>query len=584
MGFYEGIRRSDSVIGIPPELFDEVDRLASTWESEDKIQRLWSGDTSIWSGSTEGQQLGWLRIIEKQRRNLDSLLALKRDAEDSRFERAVLLGMGGSSLCPEVLRQVFGRMSGRPDLRILDSTDPAQIAATEKAIDYQRTLFIVSSKSGTTLESNMLARYFFERVSTEFGSDVGDRFVAVTDPGSPLDEIAVTRKFRHVFHGWPNIGGRFSALSNFGLVPAAVMGLDISRFLDRAEVMRARCGATTPVRENPAAMLGLILGAAAKEGRDKITFIASRSIRSFGAWLEQLLAESTGKGGTGLVPVNGEVLRYPELYGEDRCFVYLRDKRAEERDQDAAVKRLEEAGFPVVHLSLTDSYELGGEFFRWEFATAVVGAILGINPFDQPDVEESKVRARRFTQTYERGGEFPNEKPLACEGNILVYGSTSTGEASEKGGTGPSVTQVVAWHLRKIVPGDYVGLMAYLERSQEHVKMVEGIRDVVRCRLRVATCADFGPRFLHSTGQLHKGGPNTGVFFQITCSDEVDISVPGEQYSFGVVKMAQARGDFEALVNRNRRVLRVHVTGSVLKGLQQFAEIVDDALIVNTGL
>ena len=566
------------MIGIPRELFDETERLASTWESEDKIRRLWSGDSSIWSGSTEREQLGWLSVIGQQRQDLDSLLALKQDVEDSRFEYAVLLGMGGSSLCPEVLRHTFGRMSLAPDLRVLDSTDPAQIEATDKEINYERTLFIVSSKSGNTLESEILSRYFFERMSTEFSPNPGQRFVAVTDPGSPLDELAVARKFRYVFHGQSNIGGRFSALSHFGLVPAAVMGLDVSRLLNSAELMLAKCGETKSVRENPAAMLGLILGAAAKLGRDKITFIMSPSIRMFGAWLEQLLAESTGKSGAGLIPVNGEVVGSPERYGEDRCFVYLRDKRVEVGDQDVKVKRLEEAGLPVVHLSLTDLYDLGGEFFRWEFAAAVVGAILRINPFDQPDVEDSKVRTRRFTQVYERNGEFPMEEPLACLGKISVYGKTDTGEASEKGGTGSSLAEIVAWHLGRVVPGDYVGFMAYIEKSQGNVEVLQRLRGLVRDRLGVATCADFGPRFLHSTGQVHKGGPNTGVFFQITCSDEIDISVPGKDYSFGVVKMAQARGDFEALINRDRRVLRIHVAGSVLEGLQQFAGVVDGVL------
>lgn len=576
--FYEGIRRPDSVIVIPPELFDETERLASAWESEDKILRLWSGDASIWSGAAEGQQLGWLRIIEKQRQYLDSLLALKQDAENSRFEHAVLLGMGGSSLCPEVLRQTFGRKSLAPDLRILDSTDPAQIWATDKAIDYQRALFIISSKSGTTLESTMLARYFFDRVSTEVGANLGDRFVAVTDPGSPLDEFAITRKFRYVFHGHPNIGGRFSALSNFGLVPAAVMGLDVSRLLDRAEVMRARCGATKPLRENPAAMLGLMLGAAAKAGRDKITFITSPSIRTFGAWLEQLLAESTGKKGVGFIPVNGEIVGTPEVYGEDRMFVYLRDERGRKEGQDVAVKRLEEAGLPVVRLSLRDLYDLGGEFFRWEFATAVIGAILRINPFDQPDVEESKRRTQRLTEAYEQGDELSRDEPVACEGQISVYGDTGSYVSPEKDGSGFSVAEVIAAHLRRVGPGDYVAFMAYLEMSPVHLEVLQRLRGVVRGRLGVATCADFGPRFLHSTGQVHKGGPNTGVFFQITCSDEIDIPVPGKQYSFGVVKMVQARGDLETLIKRDRRVLRVHLTGSVLEGLQQFAGLVDDAL------
>ena len=370
------------LVSMPDGLQASLDRLCEEWAAAGQVGRVWAGDAALWTGADEAQWLGWLDIVEEQRDNLAALRALQQDVAGDSFDHAVLLGMGGSSLCPDVLRHSFGRMAGAPELRVLDSTDPAQVRAVEQRIDPRRTLFIVSSKSGTTLEPTILYSYFWHRVQNHAGGEAGRQFVAVTDPGSKLDQTAQSARFRHVFHGVATIGGRYSALSHFGLVPAAIMGLDVERLVARASAMRAQCAASVPVVDNPGAVLGLMLGAAVVSGRDKVTVVASPGIREFGAWLEQLLAESTGKGGTGVIPVDGESIGAPAAYGRDRLFTYVRDESAPDSAQDDAVARLEEAGQPVIRLSLTDRYDLGGEFFRWEFATAVAGTVLGIHPFE----------------------------------------------------------------------------------------------------------------------------------------------------------------------------------------------------------
>ena len=491
------------------------------------------------------------------------------------FDHAVLLGMGGSSLCPDVLRQSFGRVAGAPDLRVLDSTDPAQVRSVEQRIDLRRTLFIVSSKSGTTLEPTLLYRYFRHRVQSVTGeAKAGTQFIAVTDPGSRLDQDAVAGEFRQVFHGVPDIGGRYSALSHFGMVPAAVMGLDVECLLSRAAAVRARCTTSIPLADNPGVMLGLTLGAAARIGCDKVTFVVSPGIRELGAWLEQLLAESTGKRETGVIPVAGESVGPPEVYGGDRLFVYLRDASAPDTAQDDAVAGLADAGFPVVRLSLADRYDLGGEFFRWEFATAVVGAVLGVNPFDQPDVEASKIETRRLTDAFETKGALPPEEPLAHDEQLELYADQANGRVLGRG-DGSSVDELIARHCARVSERDYLALLAYVEMSPAHRMLLQRLRHAIRDTRRVASCVGFGPRFLHSTGQVYKGGPNSGVFLQITCRDAADLAVPGRRYSFGAVKAAQARGDFEVLAARGRRVLRVHVVGDLLEGLDRIAHTVE---------
>ncbi len=384
-----------------------------SWRHDGNVRRLWAGDARLWTGSDEAKWLGWLGIAGEQQKRIGALSSLADDIRRADFTHVLLLGMGGSSLGPEVFAETFGRQDGAPELLVLDSTDPAQIRTVESKIDPARTLFIVSSKSGSTLEPNILKQYFFECAKRAVGADkAGSRFIAITDPGSPLQKVAERDRFRHIAYGIPSIGGRYSVLSDFGLVPAAAMGLDIGRLLGATQTMVRSCAANVPPADNPGVLLGTILGALGKAGRDKVTIVASPGIADFGAWLEQLLAESTGKQGKGLIPVDAEPLGPPDVYGTDRLFVYVRLSSEADAMQDDAVAALERAGQPVVRIAVTDRYHIGQEFFRWEFATAVAGSILGIDPFDQPDVEASKVKTRELTAAYEQTGKLPPETPL----------------------------------------------------------------------------------------------------------------------------------------------------------------------------
>jgi transaldolase/glucose-6-phosphate isomerase len=562
---------------LPTILAEAVDRERQLWDREGRVSRLWARDATLWTGADESRWLGWLDVAGRQRASLAEFEALRRWVAAEGLEQVVLLGMGGSSLCAEVLRMTFGRVVGAPDFHVLDSTAPAQVRACGDGVDLARTLFIVSSKSGTTLESAIFYEHFRARVEAAVGREAaGSRFVAVTDPGSALEQTARRSGFRQVVSGEPSIGGRYSALSAFGIVPAALMGLDVGRLLDRADAMRARCAPEVPAADNPGLALGLVLGVAARAGHDKLTIVTSPTYSSLGAWLEQLVAESTGKAGTGIIPVDGERLGSPAVYGNDRLFVYLRDEQAPAAEQDAAIDALEQAGHPVVRLSVADRFDLAGQFFRWEFATAVAGSVLGVNPFDQPDVEASKVATRALTDAYETGGNLPPEFPVAEDGSLTAYANDANLRAIV--GTGRvSVKGLVATHLGRATAHDYVALLAYLEMSGAHMKALQRIRHVVRDRLRVATCLGFGPRFLHSTGQAYKGGPDSGVFLQVTGEDPSDLPVPGRRVSFGVVKRAQAQGDFEVL-STHRRTLRLHITGNLPDGLARIGAIIERVL------
>lgn len=520
-------------------------------------------------GNRRGGWLGWLGIIEDRRESETYLRAIAEEVGPARFTHALLLGMGGSSLCPEVVAGTFGRQAGYPELYVLDSTDPAHVKGIEQRVDLADTLFIVSSKSGTTLEPNMFTQYFYDRVGQVVGADkAGSRFIAITDPDSTLQQLAERLGFRRVFHGLPSIGGRYSALSTFGLVPTAIMGVDALALLDRAAEMARACASCVPIEENPGVTLGTILGILAARGRDKVTIVASPDIRRFGAWLEQLLAESTGKTGRGLIPVDREALGPPDLYGADRLFVYLRMVSGPDRSQDAALDALERAGQPVVRISLTDPYDLGAELFRWEIATAVAGSILGVNPFDQPDVEASKVAARTLTAVYEQTGSLPPEAPFLQERGIALFSDQRNAAAlTEAAGRDRSLVGYLRAHLNRLQSSNYFAILAYIEMNDAHEDVLGLLRHAVRDAKRTATCVGFGPRYLHSTGQTYKGGPNTGVFLQITCDDAIDLPVPGQRFSFGMVKAAQARGDFQVLTERHRRALRVHLGSDVEAGL-----------------
>ena len=563
---------------LPAEFQVAVDEILMDWEQSGKVSRLWNRDATLWTDSDEASWLGWLEIVEEQAHHLEALATHAKNVESGGYSDALLLGMGGSSLGPEVLSQTFGQQALHPRFHVLDSTDPAQVRAFEQRVDLSRTLFIVSSKSGTTLEPNALMLYFFDEVQHMVGSEAGTRFMAITDPDSRLEQKASEFGFLHVFHGVPDIGGRFSVLSHFGLVPAATMGLDVERLLASASRMVESCRQEASLEGNPGVLLGAILGAGWKQGRDKITLVASPGIADLGAWMEQLIAESTGKEGKALIPVDGEALIDAESYGADRVFVYLRLEGAVDDEQEAAIRRLEEAGHPVVTITLEDEYALGGEFFRWEFATAVSGSIMGINPFNQPDVEASKIATRRLTSAFESTGNLPPETPVHVEQGIKLFGDAQYANELAGGEGDASLETYLGAHLGKITDGDYFALLAYIEMCDEYAEELQAIRDLVLEWKGVATCVGFGPRFLHSTGQAYKGGPNTGVFLQITCDDGSDLSVPARQYTFGVIKAAQARGDFEVLTERGRRALRLHLGPNVKAGLQTLEQILVAAL------
>ena len=565
---------------LPAAEADAVKAALADWQAGNKVKRLWAMESSVWTSGDENRWLGWLGITGEQLARVDALKQLSEEIKAARFTHAVLLGMGGSSLCPEVLRMTFGAIAGYPDLHVVDSTDPAQIRAVEERVDLAKTIFIVSSKSGGTLEPNIFKQYFFDRVKTVVGEhDAGRRFIAVTDPGSSMERVAQQDGFRHIFAGVATIGGRYSALSAFGMVPAAVMGLDVLRFLRSTEQMVRACGPDGMAENNPGVVLGAVLGVLGQRGRNKITFISSPRIGDLGAWLEQLLAESTGKNGKGLIPIDGEPVAGPAAYADDRLFVYLRFSPDSDAGQDAAVDALERSGQPVVRISVEDPYDLGQEFFRWEIATAVAGSIIGINPFDQPDVEASKIATRRLTEEYERNGTLPAETPiLTADGISLFADERNAARLTAAVGANRSIAGYIKALLGQLTAGDYFALLAYIEMNGAHAETLTSIRRSVRDRRRVATCLGFGPRFLHSTGQAYKGGPNTGVFLQITCHDAVDLQVPGRKYTFGVVKAAQARGDFEVLNERGRRALRVHFA-DVKTGLPALRAAVEQALL-----
>ena len=566
---------------LPWSLASQVNDTLEEWQKSGKVRKLWSGDTSLWTGTDEGDWVGWLHVTEDQPAHGKHLRDIATEVKEADFTNAVLLGMGGSSLCADVLSGTFGMIDGFPGFYVLDSVDPAQIKTVEDMVHLPETLFIVSSKSGTTLEPAVLLDYFFDSVSGITGPDnAGSSFIAITYPGSQLEEIARTRDFRKIFHGVPSIGGRYSALSNFGMVPAAVIGLDAPAFLDRADEMAVACSSCVPAAENPGVLLGVILGVCGTQGRDKVTIVASPGIGGLGAWLEQLLAESTGKQSKALIPVDKEEPGPPDVYGEDRLFVYMRLETAPDGVQDRAMERIEQSGQPVVRISVTHPFDLGQEFFRWEIATAVAGSVLGINPFDQPDVEASKEVTRELTGAFESTGALPDEFPILENDGMKLFTDEHNAEAIRKAsGENRSIEGYLRAHLDRIGAGDYFALLAFIENDPAHEALLQEIRHMIRDRKHVATCLGFGPRFLHSTGQAYKGGPNSGVFVQVTGDDAVDMKVPGRAYTFGLVKAAEARGDFQVLVERDRRALRVHLGPDVRAGLIALREAVKSAFV-----
>jgi transaldolase/glucose-6-phosphate isomerase len=562
---------------LDPQLKKQADEITDEWRAGGNVRKLWRRDKSLWTNADEDHWLGWLDSLDNA--NIADYTAFANEVRRDGFKDAVLLGMGGSSLGPEVLAATFGQQDGCPRLRILDSTVPDQIKALEADLDLASTLFIVSSKSGTTTEPNILKDYFFAKIADKTGRDqAGRQFIAITDPGSALEKRAKEQKFRRVFAGIPSIGGRYSVLSPFGLVPAAIAGLNLTELAELSGAMIRSCGPEVPPADNPGVALGILLGTAAARGRDKITILASPALASFGAWAEQLFAESTGKHGKGLIPIEGEPLGRPELYADDRLFIDLRLKSESDPDHEAKLQKLETAGHPVVRLTQTSPAHIVQEFFRFEVATATAGSVLGINPFDQPDVESSKIKTRELTSAFEKSGELPREAPLCLEGPLAIYTDEANAAALGKAGAANSIASWLTAHFARAMSGDYCALLAYLARNEWNKSVLQHMRLAVRDGRQVATCLEFGPRFLHSTGQAYKGGPDSGVFLQITADDRDDLPIPGHRASFGVIKSAQARGDFDVLLERGRRALRVHINGEIETGLAALQAAFDRAL------
>ncbi len=547
------------------------------WRAAAKIRRLWQKDKSIWTGDDENKWLGWLDSPAKT--DLADYEDFARRVQGQKFTDAVVLGMGGSSLGPEVLAQTFPPRTGFPKLHVLDSTDPSQVRAMEHAVDIGKTLFIVSSKSGGTTEPNAMKDYFYDRVAKAIGKDkAGHRFIAVTDPGSSLEKTAYRQGFARVFFGEPSIGGRYSVLSPFGLVPAAAAGIDVRALVTHALSMVRSCGADVPPQENPGVQLGLAMGLAGLQGRDKVTIFSSKKVADFGAWAEQLIAESTGKEGKGLIPIDGETIGDASLYGNDRFFIDLSTAGETDPAHEGKLAALEAAGHPVVRIVMRSTDHLGQEFFRFELATAVAGAVLGINPFNQPDVESAKIKTRELTSAFEKTGKLPPETPVASSAAADLYTDGQNAAELRKAGANGDLNSWIRAHLARSGRGDYVALLAYIERDDAHIEALQEMRLRVRDARRLATCAEFGPRFLHSTGQAYKGGPDNGVFLQITAEEKKDLKVPGQKASFGIIKAAQARGDFDVLTERGRRALRVHLKGDLVQGLKALDAAIAAAL------
>lgn len=536
------------------------------------IPRIWQKDASVWSDKPEHQKiiansLGWLAVPGQVLERVSELKSFAQEVRSAGFTHAVVLGMGGSSLCPEVLSQSFGPQKGYPELLVLDSTVPAAVAHIEAQVKLESTLFIVASKSGSTTEPQMFERYFYDRVKQLKGAKAGENFIAITDPGTLLENQAKEAGYRKTFVNWADIGGRYSALSFFGMVPFAVMGGDVEALLERATAAAKACQ-SEDVAANPGAALGALLGSLANKGVDKLTLAPSKQIASLGLWIEQLIAESTGKDGKGIVPIAGEALGEPKDYGRDRVFGLIAVGSGD-AETNAKIATLESAGFPVIHQQLAGAIDLGATFFVWEFATAVASSLLKIDAFDQPNVQESKDNTKRLLGEFVSKGALPQQAPLVQEGALKLY--------SEDKSLGTTLDAALAAHLKKVHAGDYVAITQYFLETPEADALVQKLRLAVRAKTSAATTTGYGPRFLHSTGQLHKGGGNNGVFLQLTAEDAADVAIPREPFGFSVLKQAQALGDLEALVKHGRRAVRVNLGSDIFAGLERLLQAVEKA-------
>jgi transaldolase/glucose-6-phosphate isomerase len=544
-------RREAAVVELGP-LAKSVATQATQLESDRFLSRFYSMDPTLWTSAPKGQaevriRMGWVNLPEASKALLPGLNKFASEVKKAGYTHALLMGMGGSSLAPEVMSLIFRDAVSGLQLTILDSTDPAQVSRAAKKNPVASTLFIVSSKSGGTAEVNAMFDYFWKRAKRSVGDNAAEHFIAITDPGTSLEKLAYERKFRKIFLAEPNVGGRYSALTAFGLVPAILMGVDLSKLLDGASWMESECSADQPFGRNPGFILGTVIGVAASHGRDKLTLIADPEVAPIGAWLEQLVAESSGKQGKGILPVNGEVLAKPELYGSDRLFIYLRRSGM----YDGKVELLRKAGHPVLNQDFVDNYALGAEFYKWELAVAMACSILGVNAFDQPDVQDSKNRTVAKISYYMEHHGFIENKPLLSDHGISAYGNPSL--------DGKELTGLVRRFLTSAKPGDYVAINAYLMRDAKNTATLQGLRSWVMAKTKLATTLGFGPRFQHSTGQLHKGGKNNGIFLVISADAKKDVEIPEEGLSFGILEHGQYLGDLEALEARGRRVLHIHL-------------------------
>lgn len=537
--------------------------------SDRVVSRIWNRDATVWKTDESNTKiitnaLGWLEVASTLRNAVPDLLSFTEEVRGS-FDDVVVLGMGGSSLCSEVMLRTFGPRAGFPRLRVLDSTVPAAVLALERSLNLQRTLFMVASKSGSTTEPVMFHRYFYDRVRAVVGDRVGENFIAVTDPETQLFRDATHDRFRRIFVNFADIGGRYSALSYFGMVPAALTGVDVETLLDRAVAAQQSCR-SEDLDANPGARLGAALGALAHEDADKLTVLAGDPVGSIGLWIEQLVAESTGKEGIGILPVALEPIVAPEAYGTDRVFVAL--ETPGDPSIASVASSLHAASFPVIERRLDDALDLGAEMYIWEFATAIAGAVLAINPFDQPNVQESKDNTKSLLAGYVESGSLPSREPIAEGDDLRIYGPAGQEKAV-------SPEAAIRRLLESVTPGDYVALTHYIKETASSEATLQRIRRTLVERLHVATTSGYGPRFLHSTGQFHKGGPDSGVFMQITADDAEDVAIPGEPFGFSVLARAQALGDFASLESRGRRALRVHLGSNVEAGLAKLAEIIE---------
>jgi transaldolase/glucose-6-phosphate isomerase len=549
---------------------EAVRKRLSVFQREEFGRRIWAKDPTCWKESPADQEgikgaLGWLHVAEKMEANIDAIEKFASEIRDQGYSHVVHMGMGGSSLAPLLFERVFDRAEKGLPLTVLDTVDPATVLKVEREVELAGTLFIIASKSGTTTEPLALGDYFYAKLKSLRGDHAGENVVAITDPGTPLVDLAHERNFRKIFLNYQDIGGRYSALSYFGLVPAVLMGMDVRELLNRSLRMSYACASNVSVQENPSLMLGATLGELATKGRDKVTLLTVDRLAAFGMWLEQLLAESTGKEGVGLLPVVGEKPDNLLAYGKDRVFVYLDYLPGKDEELERIVETLRENGYPLITIAINDLLNIGQEFFRWEMATAAAGAVLGINPFDQPNVQESKDNAKQLLKILTDQGNFPEEQPDLEERGLRLYGLASAGSLKEGLGS----------FLANARPGDYVALQAYFPEEAETEQSLQALRHRIRDAFQVATTIGYGPRFLHSTGQYHKGGPNNGLFLQLTADDIEDVYIPGRPYSLGQIKRAKALGDLQALRRHGRRVIRIHLGENVHLGLSTLVSVLE---------